>query len=154
MSQHNGIFDIKTSEAFFHSIKTSFDKYKKSKEKNIESLLYIIMGLNHLREWIAPGYNHEDPVAIMRKAFYNSIWSENSFQIIRCLCNRSKHLNETERNTSASHNRPFDEWTDINSVRDFDRGPATDYFVDDKNIIEVVDAVVKFYETNWFDNHQ
>lgn len=108
------------------------------------------MGLNHLREWIAPDYDHKKPATNPCEVFYNTIYNEQSFKIINALCNRNKHL-MTDIKTSSVHNLPFDEWTDIDYVRDFDKGPATDYFVDDKNIIEVIDEVVKFYQTNWFD---
>jgi hypothetical protein len=48
-----GIWDINSEEDFFLSIKRVYQRNKSGKAKSIEDLLYVIMGLNHLREWIA-----------------------------------------------------------------------------------------------------
>lgn len=147
----SGIFDIDSPEIFFYSIQYTFEKYKNNKEKSIESLLYIIMGLNHLRDWIAPGYDFRSSPQKANEFFYKLIFDEcASFQIINKLCNRTKHLT-TSVNTSSLHDLPLDEWMDIDSVKNFDRGPATDYFIDGKNIIEVMEDVIKSYKSNWFD---
>ena len=56
MNYSNSVFDILTPVEFLYSIEQSFEKYKAEKQRNIASLLYVVMGLTHLREWIAPGY--------------------------------------------------------------------------------------------------
>jgi hypothetical protein len=51
------VFDIETPEQFFHSICSRYRKYQqpvKEGGRTTEDLLYVIMGLHHLREWIAP----------------------------------------------------------------------------------------------------
>ncbi len=88
----NGIFDITTPEQFFDSIRTIFEDYKSSNAKSVEKLLYVIMGLNHLREWIAPGYNHKNPAQDEAQKFYNLIWDVPSYKIIKEISNLTKHL--------------------------------------------------------------
>ena len=150
MDSANGIFDISTPLDFFSSIEQSFKKYKTEKTKSIELLLYVIMGLNHLREWIAPGYNYEDPPANDAEEFYRLIYSESSYKTINALCNRTKHLNTRDINTSSSYGIPFDKWSNFDSVRNIDKGPVTNYFVDDINITEIINDVIDFYKKEWF----
>ncbi len=73
-----GIFDLNTLEEFFQSICRILEQYKVSTAKNIEDLLYILMGLNHLREWIAPGYDWKKPPKEPKEEFFQSI-RENLF---------------------------------------------------------------------------
>ena len=46
----------------------------------------------------------------------------------------------------------IDEWRDIDSVSDFDRGPPITYSVDSRDVVEVILAVIKFYDDHWFGN--
>ena len=150
MKVQNGIFDITSPEELFNSIEQSFKRYQDGRVKSIELLLYIIMGLNHLREWIAPNYNHKEEPQNDGERFYREIYLHDSFKTIQFLCNRTKHLQQTDINTSSSHGLSFHEWPDIDSVNDFDKGPVTNYFVDDKNVIEIIRDVIEFYRNEWF----
>ena len=83
----SGIFDLKTSEDFFNTILRVYDRYQQSNTKDVEDLLYVLMGLNHLREWIAPEYNYKTVAEKPEEIFYNEIWETSSFQIINSLLN-------------------------------------------------------------------
>jgi hypothetical protein len=87
-----GIFDLNTPLDFFNSIRQIIKRYKSNKVKDIEELLYIIMGLNHLREWIAPGYDLQKPPKIPEETFSRAIYNTPSHETIRLLCNHSKHI--------------------------------------------------------------
>lgn len=143
------IFDLKSSEDFFGSVLRLYDRYQRSNEKNVEDLLYVIMGLNHLREWIAPGYTPNDHPSKPEEAFSKEIYNLPSFTIVRFLCNRTKHMKKVIATTSL-HDIPFDEWENIDAVRDFDRGPASQYLVDGRDVIEIIDDVISFYRDKWF----
>ncbi len=147
----SGIFDLKTADEFFSTVLRINDRYRQSKAKDVEDLLYVLMGLNHLREWIAPGYSYSDSPEIPEEVFYNEIWKTSSFKIINSLCNRTKHLKATHMVTSSSHDVPFDDWTDIDSVRNFDLGPSSKYLVDGRDVVEIINDVIAFYKTNWFE---
>ncbi len=146
-----GIFDLNTPEEFFYSICRILEQYKISTAKNIEDLLYILMGLNHLREWIAPGYDWKKPPKSPNEEFYQFIYKNSEFKTVNALCNRTKHLNPIRQKSSSEHDLKFDDWPDFDSVRNFDLGPASNYLVDGKNIINVLDDLVEYYKKNWFD---
>jgi len=155
------IFDIYSSEELFYSINIVWKKYKRDKQKSVETLLYVIMGLNHLREWIAPHYKpQKNKCGILcwktpandAERFSKTIYENASFETIRRLCNKTKHLGKKRKvTTSSDHDVPFDEWSDIDAVRNWDKAPASAYFVDGINIIHIVDKVINFYQTKWFD---
>src|SRR3546814_16688684 len=78
------------------------------------------MGLNHLREWIAPGYSFDNKKRLLpeprndAQAFSKEIYECLEHKIVRELCNQTKHLGK-EIQTSTSHEALFDD------VEDFDR---------------------------------
>jgi len=146
----DGIFDLNTAQEFLDSICRIIKRYKSSVAKEIEYLLYVIMGLNHLREWIAPGYNPKNTPKNPGEVFYQDIWDNKSFQIINSICNGTKHLAKMDLTTSSEYGIPFDDWPEVDAVRIFDLGPPSNYFVDGQNIIEIIDEAVNFYETKWF----
>lgn len=154
MKIQNGIFDVASPEAFLNSIDRSFQRYQDGKVKSIELLLYIIMGLNHLREWIAPNYDHKKEPRNDGERFYREIYLQDSFRTIHFLCNRTKHLRPADINTSSSHGLPFSEWPDIWSVTNFLKGPVTNYFVDDKNVTEIIRDVIDSYKNSWFNKNR
>lgn len=159
----SGVFDLKTPAEFFGTILRIYDRYQRSNEKDIEDLLYVLMGLNHLREWIAPGYSaytrtcegkQKNLPRNRGEVFYNEIWDDtSSFKIINSLCNRTKHLKTgtIRGTTSSSHDIPFDDWSDVDAVRDFDLGPASKYLVDGRDVVEIINDVIAFYRTKWFE---
>ena len=51
------VFDFGDAKAFFESIERTYNRYRQGPVKSTEDLLYVVMGLNHLREWISPGFN-------------------------------------------------------------------------------------------------
>ncbi|MCG2813259.1 MAG: hypothetical protein L6245_01120, partial [Thermodesulfovibrionales bacterium] len=128
MHKTNIIFDIYSPEEFFYSINNAWKNYRRDKQKSVEILLYVIMGLNHLREWIAPGYNPKcksgnkcwETPSTDAERFSKAIYNNASFKIIRSLCNRTKHLKQMKANTSSNHDVPFDDWSDIDAVRNWD----------------------------------
>ena len=108
------------------------------------------MGLNHLREWIAPAYDHRAAPKKPEEKFFQDIWDVPSFKIINAVCNRTKHMNPGPVTTS-SYGIPFDDWPDIDSVRDFDLGPVSGYFVDGRDFTRIIEDVIAFYRTKWFE---
>lgn len=152
------IFDIDSPEDFFYSINNAWANYKKGKQKSVEILLYVIMGLNHLREWIAPGYNPKCKSGKKSRKipstdaenFSKAIYDYDSFKIIRGLCNRTKHLKQMKAKTSSEKNVPFDDWSDIDAIRNWDKGPASAYSVDGIDVINIIDKVIDFYQIEWF----
>ncbi|MGR3301247.1 MAG: hypothetical protein ACUZ8I_01970 [Candidatus Scalindua sp.] len=152
------IFDIKTPKDLFFYINRAMKDYCGENEKDAIKLLFLIMALNHLREWIAPGYNKDSrgnwpPANTAEKQFSKDIYELPVFDTIRKLCNKSKHVNRDPR-TGSMHTLNIDEWKDFDSVASVDKGPATNYFVYGENVIDIINTVIDFYKTEWFERNE
>jgi hypothetical protein len=152
------IFDINNAKGLFFLINRTMKDYCSKKEKDAVKLLFLIMALNHLREWIEPGYNKKDgkwPVAnTLKKQFSKKVYMLPEFGTIRKLSNNTKHIISKPPNTDSEHGLPIDEWDDFDSVASFDNGPAIHYLVDGVNVINILDTVINFYKTEWFDKNK
>ncbi len=135
--------------------------YCEKEVKDPAELLFLIMALNHLREWIAPEYKKinkkwpkpkDDAELFILDIYYNC----DEFLIINTLCNHSKHFMtsqnplDTDTNTDSEHLLKFNDYPDVDSIPNFDKA-VTDYFVDDRNIIDIINTVIGFYNTEWFE---
>lgn len=146
------MFDLKKPEDFFYYIKITIDR-SESNGYRLSDLLFLIMSLNHLREWIAPGYNkykNQWPEANTKeKEFSKFIYETEEFKLIRKLCNGTKHLSSSTPSTHVKFNDLVMDWKDISEVRDISKGYPTNYFVEDKDIGTILSSVVNMYE-EWF----
>ena len=147
-------FDVNSPRQFFGSLCRTVENLRKHKVKETDRLIYLILGLVHLREWIAPGYEYHKPANLPEEHFYNAIFELDQFKLLQALCNRSKHMAEFDGVVEAEYNSTVDDWPDFDAVANMDLGPATGYFVNGNNLLDVIDAVIKFYEQNWFANQQ
>jgi hypothetical protein len=146
------VFDINSPEAFFRTIKRNANTLRGQLAKESDRLLFVIFGLNHLREWIAPGYRRTGSPTNENEQFFESIWSEPSFRLINGLCNHTKHLAPIgPEHTGYGLN--FDDRPDNDAVESFDAGPPTSYEIDGKDVLEAVEEVIEFYQQQWFDRH-
>ncbi|MBT4668620.1 MAG: hypothetical protein HOC17_03680 [Candidatus Ruthia sp.] len=149
------MFDLKAEDLFFH-VKQAMGKYQESKSKSIEQLFFIIMGLNHLREWIAPGYKYdrESPSPVTKEhKFFVKIYNElPEFKTINASCNGIKHL-ESSQNTDAKYGLKIDDWGLFDDVQSFDDGPPSKFTVDGVDIEIILKKVIDFYSKEWFDKN-
>ncbi|WP_199052280.1 hypothetical protein [Aquitalea sp. ASV15] len=145
-----GFFDISSPDIFFQLIQRSIKEFDENKYKSAEKLMFIIMGLNHLREWIAPNYSHKRKAQTAEQHFFNSIYNLPEYKTINSLCNSSKHLSPFSGKPSIIGDVSIDEWSDVDSVVNFDVGPSLSYFVDGQDIQIIIEKVVRFYDENWF----
>jgi len=76
------------------------------------------------------------------------------FKVLQALCNRSKHMSTTGSAMGTLHRSTIDDWPDVNSVSDFDLGPPTAYFVDSRDVEDIIPVVIKFYDDHWFQKAQ
>lgn len=145
------LFDIDSAEAFFYAIRHSASILIEAKAKEIDRLLFVILGLNHLREWIAPGYRHTDsPANSSAEKFYCEIYNLPSFKLLNDICNHSKHLKPLRSTATTEYDLAFDDWPDVDAVQSFDDGPPTGYRVGDIDILFAITEVIDFYNENWF----
>ncbi|WP_374497949.1 hypothetical protein [Vogesella indigofera] len=97
MLQENVFFELDGPQALFTEIQSAITEYHQ--EPNSRLFLFLVFGLNHLREWIAQR-SYEDlnkkrktntPLTA-NETFYFALWEIEEFRIINSLCNRSKHF--------------------------------------------------------------
>ena len=149
MSAPSELFDIDSPESLFGLLKATFDNYRRIRGKRTQDLLFLLFGLTHLREWIAPGYDHALPPITAEELFYQRIFQLPEFKMIQSLCNRSKHMSASAT-LSASYGATIDDCPDIDSITDFDRGSPTDYFVNGQSVEPAIATILAFYEGEWF----
>src|SRR5712691_10155374 len=87
-------FDVNSPAQFFRSLTRTAERLQNRKVKETDRLIYLIMGLVHLREWIAPGYDRQSRPSFPGEHFYNAIYELPDFKLLQALCNRSKHMAE------------------------------------------------------------
>jgi hypothetical protein len=146
------MFDIDSPEAFFRAIIRNVDQLRAKPAKETDRLLFVIFALNHLREWIAPGYRAGGSPTSDSERFYDSIYLCPSYRLINDICNHAKHIRPL-RSEKTGYGLNIDDWPDVDSVESFDAGPPTRYEVNGKDVLEAVDEVIEFYQRNWFDRH-
>lgn len=149
--RENGIFNIHSAEEFYDSIRYALERYQKSPAKKVETLFFIVMGLNHLREWIAPDYNHKAEPTTPEEKFYNDIFYNKDFKTIKALSNGSKHLQAGPKTTYES-GLPISEWPDMGSLKSISEGPPSAFYVKNEEISIILERVLNFYSARWFDD--
>lgn len=153
MGEKQYFFDILSPSQFFDSIQRSFERLCSGNGKSTEDLLFIIVGLTHLREWIAPGFNRvcqrQEPKN-EAECFHNEIFDLEEFRIIHDLCNHSKHMQRVKEMVVIHEPTCVDEWTEVDAVRNVDAGPPTHYFVDGRDVLDVARILIDYYKVQWF----
>lgn len=144
------MFDLNSPDALFRAIIRNANNLRDQPAKETDRLLFVIFGLNHLREWIAPGYRPKGSPTNENERFYESIYSEPSFQLVKKICNHTKHLGMIE-SEKTKHGLKIDDWPDFDAVESVDSGPPTGYEVEGRCVLEAVDEVIEYYKRNWFD---
>ena len=154
MNPSVGIFNLSSAKDLFYCIRHTFGQYQRSKAKEIDKLLFVVMGLTHLREWIAPGYDKpETPPKDDAERFSQSVYRHPSFRMIRAVCNRSKHMKPkclTGPATDTRYGLIWDDIPDVDAVLSADLGAPSAYFVDGRDIEEIIQEVILEYESGWF----
>jgi len=152
------IFDLKSAEDYFYHIQRSIDKYKLDSNKKIERLFFIINGLNHLREWIAPNYQpyfnngEENKPKTKEEIVSKKIYDLSEHEIIRKICNGTKHQSKQKHELIAKYDLKISQWDSVSDVRKISNGSPSAFYVDGKNIINIIDIVADFYEKQWFES--
>lgn len=152
------IFHLTSARDLLYCLEAALQRYMSSKPKRIEDAFFLIMGANHLREWIAPGYrptfDHDlpsPPPKTEAEKFYVRIFDNAEFKIVRGLCNRAKHLSVKCKATDYTAGLTIEEWDLIDDVVNFDEGPPTGFFVDGKEVSDILLRLLEEYRRDWFE---
>ena len=149
MTRASFFYDIESPQQLFNLLRIAAKDFALSKGKRTQDLLFLVFGLTHLREWIAPDYDPQKPPVRPEELFYQEIFSLREFNILRALCNRTKHMEVSESAMGALYGAKIDDWPEISSITNIGRGPPIAYFVDGHDVEDIIRIVISKYE-EWF----
>lgn len=150
------MFDIESARELFAMLRTRFGQYSEELEKSTEDAIFIVLIANHLREWIAPGYNPSNnnwPSAKTdAERFSRRVYEHSDFALVRALANGTKHLKNSSRTDTMYFNNTMDDLRlgDVGGQPIMKGIPAA-HFVDDRLLETVIDPVMKLYG-EWFES--
>ena len=140
----SGFFELKTSNDLYQKAKSEYKKF--CKNPNDYDLFNLIISLCHLREWIHPlkkdtYVNKKKSEYSIEELIHSNLYENEHYQIIRLLCNNSKHFNDIE----------ITERTEI--FNGFELGLSTlgdslgqrNYLLDGKDLRVIIDDIFKIY---------
>lgn len=153
MTRLSHFYDIDSADQLFRLLQRVAEDFSSMRGKRTQDLLLLVFGLTHLREWIAPDHDSRRLPQTPEDAFYEEIFKLEEFNILRLLCIRSKHMSQTVGVMGTLYGSRIDDSPDIDSIADFDRGAPIAYSVDERDMEDVIQTVIKFYEERWFRNH-
>jgi hypothetical protein len=146
------LFDITGARDLFALLEQRFDHYCADPEKSTEDILLIIMVANHLREWIAPGFDpRRDAADSPDKKLSKQVYEHPHFNLIRQLCNGAKHLARMPP-TSTEYETNVLAWRDVLAVKDVFAGVPSGHLVDGQRVEQIIGPVMHMYR-EWFATH-
>jgi len=151
MSRSSHFFDVESAEQLFCLLREVANRFTLANSKRAEDLLLLVFGLTHLREWIAPGYLPTHEAVEPAEKFYQKIFELEEFKLLQALCNRSKHMHTPHNAMATLYRSPITLRPDANPVSGSSRRTTEAYFVDGRDLEDVIRAVVKFYADGWFE---
>lgn len=106
MNGRTDLFELQEPHQLFKEVQQAMAEY--CEEPNSRLLLFLLFGLNHLREWIASnGYealeqrrNSGHALSPGEQLFFE-LWALPEFKTVNALCNRSKHFRVTKSAATA-----------------------------------------------------
>lgn len=153
MRTASGFFDIRDDSAFFSVLSNVLLEFRATKSKKPEHLLLLVLGLAHLREWIAPNYTRDDFPKNAAQRFAAALLQLPEYDTLWLLANHAKHQRRRslpETQTTSFVETIDDRDTPIDSWLDFDQGPASAYQYGAQDIEQVFVTVASFYQDHWF----
>lgn len=152
-------FGLQTPEDLFREIDSALTVFKTPTGTNNQTLFFLLAALNHLREWIAPGYrpnpdkngNPKNPPKTAGEQFYVQIHKNPEWSLINELCNGYKHC----LSSGSVQNDNASSWlNDVHSlagVNSLSHGHSQCYEVNGRGVVEIMEMVRDFYQKEWFD---
>lgn len=169
------VFGFLAAEDYFYSLNACFNQYltasKTGKPIEPRDVFFLVTGLNHLREWIAPNFNDEQ--SGMSKECYDKavrsggggmsaevlffvgIYHEcEEFKLLKKTANTIKHrsLRKGSLKAEAEFSDEPDIFAqdDVFALNDIMKGFPTSYFINGRRLEDILKAVIGYYEQHWF----
>ena len=145
------MFGIQSPTHLLSEIDTALAEFRTAKGTTFRNLFFLLSGLNHLREWIAPGYSHKDPADTPNKVFYNSIYHHcPEWKLVNSLCNGLKHFDPYPYSTSDNASKLLVNFNSLSGVTSLEHGHPQKFTVKGRDAIDILAAARNYYEKNWF----
>ena len=147
------IFDIENAKDLFDVVEKRFKDYCGDPEKRTEDIIFIIMIVNHLREWIAPefGPTSKDKCPDAKtdaEKFSRKLYDDTKFTVIRELCNGTKHAKKSPA-TTMEYETNILKWSNLLAVKNIFKGVPYSHLVDGQPIETFIAPIVELYRA-WF----
>lgn len=148
------IFELRDARVLFQLLEITLDHYESASAKSTKDAMFLLFGLCHLREWIAPGFKFDGRA--------KPLTAEERFGVAlfqHCACfrqmldvwNGAKHRSGGAGQTGVTYGLDLDQRdTSVDDWLDFDQGPASDFEIDGRPLASILGPVLGFYRT-WFD---
>ena len=135
----------------FGVLDRALTRYRAAPVKTIDDAFLLVLGLAHLREWIAPGYDHRMPARYPNQKFFNAIYEElESFRLLLAVANGAKHHeNRQEIAVRSRHYDKIDDWPSFDAALSVDDGPVAEYHIEGWDLADLCQEVLEFYCKNW-----
>ena len=149
----SGFFEIRDNSDFFALLSNVLNEFCGTKAKKPEHLLLLVLGLAHLREWIASNYKRGTEPSTSAERFASMLFENPDYQTILLLANHAKHqrLTRLPETQTTSFIESFDDRdTPIDSWIDFDDGPASAYSYGERDLEQLFLTVAALYRQHWF----
>lgn len=144
-------FGIQSPSHLLSEIETALAELRTLRGTTFRNVFFVLSGLNHLREWIAPGYKHKKPAKTAAERFSNLIHDTcPEWTIVNSLCNGLKHFDRMNHVTSDNASQRLADLHSLSGVTSLAHGHPQKFTVDGQDILEIFDATRKFYVENWF----
>ena len=152
-------FGLQTPEDLFREIDSALTAFKTPKGTNNQTLFFLLAALNHLREWIAPGYkpntdkngNLRNTPKTAGEKFYVLIYENPEWRLINELCNGYKHCLPSESVQDDNASSLMADMHSLTGVNSLSHGHSQCYEVNGRGVVEVMETVRDFYQKEWFE---
>ena len=114
----------------------------------IEEAYFLIFSLNHLREWICPGYHYSSIPQNENETKFNEIYALESFKMINDLANHTKHL-QTKNSVGIKAYPTIDDWPSLDDVGLLSVGYVS-FYIENKNLTDVIKDLILAYKGLFF----
>jgi hypothetical protein len=146
-----GFLDLDMPDQLFHALIAAFSRYEADHVKRIDDVFLLVLGLAHLREWIAPGFKGRRAPRNPAERFSETLFQHKFYQILLHLANHAKHQFRDDNLVIRSvHYDKVNDWPNFDRVNSVDDGPVRAYFVGDHDLCDLFDEVLAFYRDYWF----
>lgn len=146
-----GFLDLDVPDQLFHVLIAAFSRYEADQAKRIDDVFLLVLGLAHLREWIAPGFKGQRTPRNPAERFSEKLYQHEPYRILLYLANHAKHQFRDDNLVIRSvHYDKVDDWSEFERANSVDDGPVRDYFVGDHDLCDLFHEVLAFYRDHWF----